>query len=403
MIQLSRRAWMPRLAFAPAQIAPRGDVLICIFLRGAADVLNMVVPHGEEAYYRFRPTLAIARPDDSRTPVALRSHDLDGFFGLHPMLGDLLPAWQHQQLAFVHACGGPDESRSHFEAMDLIERGIDSAAGPATGWIGRHLAALNNGNRSPLRAIAVGEQVQRALYGPIPSAVLRSITSFHVGDQGPSSMALRSTLRTLYQADPILAETAQGTLDVLDLLEKLPQQQHQSKNGARYPESDFGKGMRQVAQLVRAEVGLEVACLDVGGWDTHFGQGGIEGWMPTLLTDLGAGLAAFYSDMHDALDRTIVVVMSEFGRRVAENGSLGTDHGHGSMLMLLGGGVRGGHVYGRWPGLEQEQLVGPGDMAVTTDYRDILGELVERRLNNPQLNLVFPGYQPKLHDVLIRR
>lgn len=393
-------AWMPRLAFAPAQVAPRGDVLLCIFLRGAADVLNMVVPHGEAAYYAARPTLAIARPDDARTRADLRSVDLDGFFGLHPALAPLLPAWQARQLAVVHACGAPDESRSHFQAMELMERGVDTAAGPASGWLGRHLASLQNGNTSPLRAIGLGEQTPRALLGAVPAAALRSIADFHLGGDLAAAARMRAGLAALYAGGDALAAGGRETIELLDLIERLDPAGYRPAAGARYPASDFGLGLRQAAMLIKADVGLEVACLDVGGWDTHVAQGGGEGWMAGMLADLGTGLAALHADLRDHADRLLVVVMSEFGRRVAENGGLGTDHGHGSMLLLLGGGVAGGQVHGRWPGLAPEQLVGPGDLAVTTDYRDVLGELVRLRLGNPQIDQVFPGYTPQFRGVV---
>jgi uncharacterized protein (DUF1501 family) len=391
--------YTPRMAFAPQHSGPRGDVLVCVFLRGAADVLNMVVPHGEAAYYRERPTLAIARPDDLHASATLRAHDLDGFFGLHPALTPLLPSWQAKDLAIVQACGAPDESRSHFQAMELMERGVETQSGPASGWIGRHLAALDTGNASPLRALGLGEQVQRALYGSIPATALRSIVDFHFGGALPAGHRLQQALGRLYHDDPQLAAVAQGTLDVAETLHKLDPLGYRSANGALYPESDFGMGLRQIAMLVKAEVGLEVACIDLDGWDTHFAQGGSEGLMAGLLDDLARGLAAFYADMHAHKDRLSVVVMSEFGRRLRENGALGTDHGHGSMMLLLGGSVVGGTIHGNWPGLEAGQLVGSGDLAVTTDYRDVLGELLAQRLNNPLLESVFPGYTPTFRGV----
>jgi uncharacterized protein (DUF1501 family) len=373
---------------------------VCIFLRGAADVLNMVVPHGEADYYRQRPTIAIPRPDDRRVGADRRTYDLDGFFGLHPALAPLLPAWQAQQLAIVHACGAPDESRSHFLAMELMERGVETGSGPASGWIGRHLATLDTNNLSPLRAIGFGERLQRSLQGSVPAAALRSIADFHLGGQLPTR-PLQSALAVLYQDDAELAALAQGTLATLDLLEKLDPVGYRPAAEAHYPDGDFGLGLRQIAMLVKAEVGLEVACLDLGGWDTHIAQGGSEGWLASLLTELSGGLAAFYADLQAQLGQVTVVVMSEFGRRVQENGGLGTDHGHGSMMLLLGGGVRGGRVHGQWPGLAPEQLVGPGDLAVTTDYRDVLAELVQLRLGNSQLDAVFPGYRPQLPGVFV--
>lgn len=393
-------AWIPRLAFAPRHRAPRGDVLLCIFLRGAADALNIVVPHREEAYYRLRPTLAVPRPDARNARADLRVQDLDGFFGLHPALAPLLPAWQTQHLAIVHACGAPDESRSHFQAMELMERGVATLSGPASGWLGRHLASLDTGNDSPLRAVGVGEQVPRALQGSIPAAALRSIRDFHLGGDPRAVAQMQAALAALYADDPALGQRGLTTLDTLDALTLLDAERYVPSDGASYPDSDLGRGLRQIAMLIKAEVGLEVACLDVGDWDTHIAQGGSEGWMATLLTDLAAGLSALHTDLQAHLERLLVITLSEFGRRVQENGGLGTDHGHGSLMLLLGGGVVGGRVHGRWPGLEREQLVGPGDLAVTTDYRDILGEIVQKRLNNPLLGEVFPGYAPTFRGVV---
>ncbi|HMA36554.1 MAG TPA: DUF1501 domain-containing protein [Chloroflexia bacterium] len=387
-------SWMPRLAFAPRHTAPRGDVLVCIFQRGAADALNVVVPHGEAAYYQLRPTLAIPRPDARGVAAGARAQDLDGFFGLHPALAPLLPAWQAGHLAAVHACGAPDESRSHFQAMELMERGVAEPAGPASGWIGRHLGALDTGNASPLRAIGLGEQVPRSLQGTVPAAALRSIADFHLGGDPRAVNALQGALTVLYQGGDPLAGPGQAALGVLDTLDRLDPTHYRPAAGAQYPDSDFGWGLRQVAMLIKADVGLEVACLDLGGWDTHITQGGSAGQMAGLLADLGAGVAALYADLALHLDRLLVVTLSEFGRRAQENGSLGTDHGHGSVMLLLGGGIAGGRVVGRWPGLAPDQLVGPGDLAVTTDYRDVLGEVVRQRLNNPRLDTVFPGYTP---------
>lgn len=394
-------AWMPRLAFAPRHRAPRGDVLLCVFLRGAADALNIVVPHGEEAYYRLRPTLAIPRPDERRVRADLRVQDLDGFFGLHPALAPLLPAWQASQLAIVHACGAPDESRSHFQAMELMERGVATLSGPASGWLGRHLASLDTGNASPLRAVGVGEQVPRALHGAIPAAALRSIRDFHLGGDPRAVAPMQAALAALYADDPVLGQRGLATLDTLETLATLDTERYTPADGAHYPDSDLGRGLQQVAMLIKAEVGLEVACLDVGDWDTHIAQGGSEGWMATLLSDLAAGLSALHTDLHTHLDHLLIVTLSEFGRRVQENGGLGTDHGHGSLMMVMGGGVAGGRVHGTWPGLAPEQLVGSGDLAVTTDYRDILGEIVQKRLNNPLLGEVFPGYAPTFRGVVL--
>jgi uncharacterized protein (DUF1501 family) len=394
-------ACIPRLAFAPAQTAPRGDTLVVVFLRGAADALNIVVPHGEDAYYARRPTLGIPRPDDARAAASARAADLDGFFGLHPALRPLLPAWQAGHLAPIHACGAPDESRSHFRAMELMERGVDDERGPASGWIGRHLATLNTGNPSPLRAVGLGQMPQRSLSGAVPVSALRSIADFHLAGDARAVRQMQAALTSLYAGAEPLSRLGQETLDILTTLQALDPLGYVPAGEARYPETEFGLGLRQIAMLVKAEVGLEVAAIDVGGWDTHFAQGGSEGLMAGLLSDLGQGLAAFHADLHAHLDRLTVVTLSEFGRRVQENGSLGTDHGHGSLMLLLGGHVAGGRVHGRWPGLAAEQLIGPGDLAVTTDYRDVLAEVCARRLNNSALGDIFPGYTASMHGLCL--
>jgi uncharacterized protein (DUF1501 family) len=385
--------WMPRLAFAPQNVPPRGDTLVVVFLRGAADVLNMVVPHGEDAYYQLRPSLGIPRPDDSKARSTERALDLDGFFGLHPSMGSLLDEWQSEHLAIIHACGAPDESRSHFKAMELMERGVDDERGPASGWIGRHLATLNTGNSSPLRAVGMGTRPQRSLSGSVPVSALRSIADFHLGGDPRALQQMRLALNTVYQDDVL----GQDTLSILDTLQKLDPANYQSPH---YPDSEFGLALKQTAMLIKAEVGLEVSAIDVGGWDTHFAQGSTAGLMPNLMKDLAEGLAAFHADMFDHMNSLTTVTMSEFGRRASENGSLGTDHGHGSMMMVLGGNVLGGKVHGQWPGMREGQLIGPGDLAVTTDYRDVLSEVLVKRLNNPATDEIFPDYEPDALNIM---
>ena len=396
MLTQTLPTWLPRLSFAPVNTVPRGDTHVVVFLRGAADVLNMVVPHGEDAYYQLRPSLGIARPDDSKTKKEERTVDLDGFFGLHPNMSPLIEAWQSEQLAIIHACGAPDESRSHFKAMELMERGVDDERGPASGWIGRHLATLNTGNSSPLRAVGMGTRPQRSLSGSVPVSALRSIADFHLGGDQRILQQMRASLETVYANDVL----GQETLSIMDTLQKLDVQNYQSPI-TNYPDSEFGLALKQTAMLIKAEVGLEVSAIDLGGWDTHFAQGSSAGIMPNLMKDLAEGLAAFHADMADHQSQLTTVTMSEFGRRASENGSLGTDHGHGSMMMVLGGNVDGGKVHGQWPGLAEGQLIGPGDLAVTTDYRDVLSEILTKRLNNPATNEIFPDYQPKMLNLVL--
>jgi uncharacterized protein (DUF1501 family) len=375
-----------------------GDTLIVIFLRGAADGLNIALPFGDSAYYALRPTLGIPRPDDPRAAPGQRAFDLDGFFGFHPSLKGLIPAWKAGQLAVVQACGAPDESRSHFKAQELMERGVQDENGPASGWIGRLLAQADTAQPSPLRAVGVGRLPQRSLTGPIPVTALRTIEDFHFGGSAQSNELFQSALAQLWAGQAAFDLTGQETLKMVHSLKELDSVTYQS--AAPYPDTDFGNGLKQVAMLLKARQGMQAAALDLNGWDTHFAQGGSSGQMANLIEELGDGLAAFWNDCQAEMGRVSLVVMTEFGRRAAENGSLGTDHGHGSLMLLLGGGVKGGKVYGRWPGLQPEQLDGPGDLAVTTDYRDVIGEVCVRRLGLSDANQVFPGYSPTFPGIL---
>ncbi len=381
------------MAFSPPLQSLTGDILIVVFLRGAADALNLVVPHTEDEYYRLRPTIGIPRPDDLAHPVAERVVDLDGVFGFHPSFRALKEVWEQGELAVIHACGGPDESRSHFQAMELMERGVGERTGPASGWIGRHLATRGTEQPSPLRAVSIGEAVPRSLYGEIPASALRSIADFHFSGDVDFTKRMSQILQNIYSGDDLLGQVGQETLEILTALEKI----EVSAGSYPYPDSEFGRGMAQISALIRADVGLEVAAIDHGGWDTHFTQGGSEGLMAALIQDLAAGLAALYMDLHDVHRRMTIIVMSEFGRRLKENASLGTDHGHGGAMLLLGGNIQGG-IYTHWPGLNPDELVGPGDLAVTIDYRSVLAELCLKRLNNPAIEAIFPDFVPQFVD-----
>ena len=381
-------AWAPRLHLADPHVGPRGDTLVCIFLRGGADGLNIVVPHGDEGYYASRPTIAIPRPDD--TSAESRTVDLNGFFGLHPALTPLTEIYQAGDMAFVHATGSPDETRSHFEAMDLMERG--ATMNDYTGWLARHLATLDTGNESALRAVGVGDMLPASLSGAVSATALQSVAEYHLQGRDEYVGQMQSILHNLYRRDDsLLAATAEQTFAAIEMLGQIDTENYRPA-GRAYPEREFGRALLMVAQLIKANVGVEVACIDLGGWDTHVAQGGAEGVMARNLDELGQGLAAFYEDIGPQMSGVTLVVMSEFGRRVQENGGLGTDHGHGNMMMVMGGGINGGQVLADWPGLHAEQRVGPGDLAITTDYRDVLGDLIRHRLNNPRLADVFPGY-----------
>ena len=380
-------AWFPRLAFAApgAAVASRRDTLVCVFLRGGADGVNVVVPFGDRHYHDNRPTIGIPAPGAG----AGRALDLDGFFGFHPSLAPLKEVWDDRALAVVHAAGMPVNTHSHFDSMDFMERGTPGERLVLSGWLGRHLAAVDAVNTNPFRAIGFGDLVQASLRGTIPATALASIADFHLQGFEDQASRFQGTLASLYSGTTFLDVQALQTFGTLDRLAAVDPTQYGPQNGAEYPDTDFGNALKQVGQLIKADLGLEVACVDLGGWDMHDTE---ADQMPTQLEDLGAGLQAFYADLHDRMGSITVVTMTEFGRRIEENASGGTDHGSASFMFLMGGGINGRKVYGSWPTLAPEALADPGDLAVTTDYRNVLSEVLERRLANPGISQVFPGF-----------
>lgn len=385
-------AWMPRLAFAQPYDDPKGDVLVVVFLRGGADTLNMIVPYAEDAYYAARPQLAIPRPDANTSD--LKTLDLDGFFGLHPSLNPLLPIFRDGQMLAVHAAGSPHETRSHFEAMDYMERGTPGSYNLTTGWIARHLTMLNPDNPSPVRGIGWGAAIPTSLAGAPSTIAMQSIIDYHLAGDAHFASQMMASLQSLYTlGEPALQIHAQNTEAAVDVVSQVDYQNYAPKNGAVYAEDDFALALRQTAALIRAQIGLEAACIDLGGWDTHVNQGGVAGTQAYLMRQLAAGLAAFYQDMGVDMSGVSLVVKSEFGRRLEENASRGTDHGHGGAIIVMSGNLNNdvGPVYSRWPGLTADVL-DRGDLAVAIDYRDILMELIDKRLKNPNVSDVFPGY-----------
>jgi uncharacterized protein (DUF1501 family) len=380
-------------------------VLVTIFLRGAADGLSVVPPYAEDEYYRLRPTLALTAPGDARAKAKDRIVDLDGHFGLHPSLAPLAPIYRSGELAFIHACGSGDETLSHFEAMATMERGLhDDTGGAASGWLARHLDAMDEqegSNAAALRAVAIADTLPQSLAGATGVTVLQRVSEialnlpFHAGDR-----SVMNALQAMYGNGKTPIQQAGGqSLELLRTLSTISPASNAARHGAAYPNDDLGVGLQQVAILIRSGIGLEVACLDHMGYDTHVAQGGSNGILAGRLEALGGSLAAFRTDLGPELwSRTTVTVQTEFGRRVEENSGLGTDHGRGGVMMVMSGcGVDGGKVWGRWPGLKSDQLDGPGDLQVTTDYRDVLAEILARRCGQtapPQR--VFPGlaYQP---------
>jgi uncharacterized protein (DUF1501 family) len=379
------------LARAAEGAGGKRKILVAIFQRGAADGLNVVVPFAEKRYYELRPTIGIPAPSASGAPNT--AIDLDGRFALNPALQPLKALWDKQQLAIVEATGSPDPTRSHFDAQDQMESGTPGKTS-SDGWLNRALSPAGP-ETSPVRAIAVGAQLPRTMRGA-RSAIAVAATGNDV-QQSQNSGPDTSILESMYakSGDQPLARTGNDAFAALKIIRSIAQQPNvQLPGGPSTPQynqgGELGRSLRQIAQLIKADVGVEAAFAEIGGWDHH---GNENPQLSNLLRQFGTALAAFSQDMGDRMADVVVVTMSEFGRTAQENGNAGTDHGHGDVMMVLGGPVRGGKVYGKWPGLEKEQLFEGRDLAVTTDYRDVLGELVSGHLGQKNLAQVFPGYQ----------
>jgi uncharacterized protein (DUF1501 family) len=386
----SAPVWLQRAAFAGEQQSGRRKVLVAIFQRGAADGLNIVVPHAEQRYYDLRPTISIPRPSLNVAPQD-SVIDLDGFFGLHPSLAGLKPLWQQRRLAIVHAAGSPDPTRSHFDAQDYMESGTPGLKGTAGGWLNRALPG-ETGKLSPVRAVSLGPALPRTLRGAQNAVAIENLNNFTVRDSGASKV-----LQSMYAgtSDQILNGAGRETFDAVALLQSIQKTPYQPAAGANYPHGHFGDSMRQVAQLIKADVGVEVAFADIGGWDHHLNEVGPRasiGQLANVLSEFGNSLAAFYQDLGDRMEDVVLVTMSEFGRTAKENGDRGTDHGHANVMFVMGGPVKGGKVYGKWPGLAPDQLNEQRDLALTTDFRDVLSEAVYSHLGNRAIDSVFPNY-----------
>jgi len=373
--------------------AARSKVLIVVFQRGAVDGLSMVVPHGDPDYYAARGNIAIARPAAGGAETTV---DLDGFFGLHPSLSGLKPLWDERRLAAVHACGSPDTTRSHFDAQDYMESGTPGVKSTEDGWLARGLAAAPEPGASPFRAVAIGPALPRVLRGNVGAVAMTSLAEFDVRDGAAlvaGGASASKGFESLYEQGvrDLLYGTGRETFDAVKMLKAAAPQRLQPANGAAYPRGRFGESLRQISQLIRADVGLEVAFADVSGWDTHAGQGNERGQLALRLREFGDGLAALDRDLGDRMQDVVVLTMSEFGRTVRQNGNRGTDHGHGTAMLVLGGAVKGGKVYGRWPGLGREQLYEERDLAITTDFRSLFTEVAARHLGAP-VPALFPGF-----------
>jgi uncharacterized protein (DUF1501 family) len=367
---------------------PGKKKMVVLFQRGAMDGLNVVVPFGEPNYYRMRPTIAIPEPKRGGTDAAL---DLDGFFGLHPSLQPLLPLFRNGQLAIVQAVGSPDPTRSHFDAQDYMESGTPGLKATDNGWLNRALQNMPEEKPSPFRAVAFGPYLPRTLQGSAPAVAIADLKQFKM--YGPQQ-TVEGGFEAMYSqtVDHAMRGVGNETFEAIDQLKKINPDSYQPENGAQYPKNRFAQSLQEIAELFKADVGLEVAFLDSGGWDNHVNEGGVQGQLSNLLKDLGQGIAAFHEDMGDRMGDVVFVSMSEFGRTAHENGNRGTDHGHANCMFVMGGDVKGGRVYTKWPGLNEDQLNQGRDLAVTTDYRSVLGEIISKHLGDKTLASVFPGF-----------
>ncbi len=377
---------VPSWLFAVADLVSkrRDKTVIVLFQRGAADGLNMVVPFRDKDYYTLRPSIAIKQPGQAHGAL-----DLDGQFGLHPALAPLLPLFRSKQMAIIHAAGSHDPTRSHFEAQDNMETGTPGVKITADGWLNRALSAQPFKNRDPLSALALSQRLPRALRGKYPVATMNSMEAYRfLGGSGP-----QDKFEKMYgeSADKLLAGSAQAASRSVDALRDVLKEQPENAL-AGYDKSRASRGLSQLARVIKARRGLRAGFIDLGGWDHHANEGAHDGQLNARLGEMGAGIAAFYRDLGDQAGDVVLLTMTEFGRTAQENGDRGTDHGHGSVMTVIGGDVRGGKVYGRWPGLSKEALFEGRDLAVTTDFRQVLSEVLSHQLGLKDPT-IFPGFK----------
>jgi uncharacterized protein (DUF1501 family) len=379
------RSVMAQLTTAQA----RKKRLVVIFQRGAADGLNIVVPYADASYYQMRPTIAIPRG---------QVVDLDGYFGLHPAMASLKPLWEQKHLAIVQAAGSPDPTRSHFDAQDYMESGTPGVKATVDGWLNRALQAedaARHAKTTPFRAVAMGTQLPRTMQGQIQAVALSNLQDFSVGGKSPVAQPVSATFEAMYDesADAVLHGTGQETFEAVKMLRAADPAKYQPAAGANYPKGQFGDSMKQLAQLMKADLGVEAAFCDIGGWDTHQNQGAADGQLAGRLREFSQSISAFWTDMGPQAEDLVVVTMSEFGRTAHQNGTGGTDHGHANVMFVLGGDVRGGRIYGKWPGIAPEQLNEGRDLKVTTDFRQVLAEVTYKQLGARNTELTFPETQ----------
>jgi uncharacterized protein (DUF1501 family) len=378
-----------------AQTGTRGKrkILVAIFQRGAMDGLNAVIPYAESEYYSLRPNIAIPRPksDDAGTVL-----NLDGHFGLHPALAPFKPFYDARQLAIVHAVGSPDTTRSHFDAQDYMESGTPGLKSTTDGWLNRYLQSKADSQASPFRAVAMGANMPRMMQGKAPTLAISNLNDFGIrAGNAATNQTVQGGFEALYAqtASEALRGTGRETFEAVKLLKQVNPNQYQPLAGVIYPRGAYGERLKQLAQLIKSDIGLEIAFADLGGWDTHVAEGAAQGQLANRLAEFSQGLAALYADLKDHAEEVVILTMTEFGRTAKENGNRGTDHGHASVMFVLGGKVKGGQVYGKWPGLKTEQLYEGRDLALTTDFREVFGEVAKVHLGATNIQTIFPGFQ----------
>ncbi len=411
-----------RSVFAAEARGGRPKTFVVVFQRGACDGLNTVVPYDDGGYRKARPSIAIPAPKDGDAAAAI---DLDGHFGLHPALSDLAPLYRSGALGIVHAVGSPDNSRSHFDCQDFMESGTPGVKSTGDGWMNRSAASLPR-TESKFRSVALTQTLPRVLRGASPAVALARIDDFHVrediamsegagmarpgrrgameGGSGPGMAGAKdaddssaAAFEKLYSdaAKDMLGNAGRETFEAIEALKTADPAKYSPRAGVSYPRGRLGDSLKQMAQLIKADLGVELAFVDIGGWDHHTAEGASTGQLANLLRQLGGSLSAFHNDLDDRMRDVVVLTMTEFGRTVRENGNRGTDHGHGSVSFVMGGPAKGGRVHGRFPRLSEENLYEGRDLPVNTDFRDLVGEVLVRHMGVTDLRRVFPGYEVK--------
>ena len=384
-------------SFKEQKLYKKGKVLVCVFQRGAMDGLMAVTPFTDQFLKAARPTIFMEA--GAGKPLI----DLDGRFGLHPAMKNFEPLFREKKLAIVHGIGSPNNTRSHFDAQDFMESGTPFKKGTSSGWLNRAVGLLGH-DATPLRAVSITSSLPRSLYGDNPALAINNLQDFAIqmkGNSKATSMVSKS-FEDLYDqtSSTLLKETGKESFDAMKMLQKTNTKNYQPSNGAIYPTSALGNSLKQIAQLIKMNVGLEVAFAEHGGWDTHFNQGTEQGVFARNAADLSNSIAAFWTDLGQLQDDVTLMSMTEFGRTVKQNGTNGTDHGRGSCNFIIGNNVDGGKVHGLVNPLSIDNLEDGRDLAVTTDFRAVFSEVADQHLQINDNAILFPDWNGKSIGVM---